>query len=96
MIATFQYSSKNSQKKEMLIQIIAICHFWIKLSSIKKKTQFNNLNCFSKIQPQLKKSVIRMNRDYTATQMKGDVITAQKCTSTGKNNKVLFNLVEKG
>lgn len=37
-----------------------------------------------------------MNRDYTATQMKGDVITAQKCTSRGKNNKVLFNLVEKG
>lgn len=51
IIAKFQYLSKNSQKKEMLIQIIPICHFWIKLSSIKKKTQFNNLKCFSKIQP---------------------------------------------
>lgn len=34
-IAAFQYSSKNSQKREMLIQIIAICHFWIKPSSTK-------------------------------------------------------------
>lgn len=37
-----------------------------------------------------------MNRDHSTTQMKGEVITAQKDTSTGKNNKVLLNFVEKG
>lgn len=35
MTATFCYASKNSQKTEMLIQIIAVCHVWIKLSNVK-------------------------------------------------------------
>lgn len=35
MTATFCYASKNSQKTEMSIQIIAVCHIWIKLSNIK-------------------------------------------------------------
>lgn len=36
-----------------------------------------------------------MNRDYSTTQIEGDVIAAQKCPSAGENNKVLLNLVEK-
>lgn len=50
---------------------------------------------FFKIQLQLNDPVIHTNRDHSTTQIKGDVITAQKCISTGKNNNVLFNLVEK-